>query len=510
MMEGTTLLVLKTLAAVSAAVLLAACQRSGQEPQATVLYFNDAHQIMPVVDELGQRGGVARLKTVVERVRRHDPEAFVVLGGDLGGGALFGAVFKGFPMVEAFNELPLDLASFGQHDFDFGADNARQLVEASQFPWITSNLVDGDGRPFAGLPTHLVRELGGLRLGFLGLTDAMDTTTQEGRVFQRGLADSARAAVQEMGPRSLDAVIAVTQAGLEANERLLAEVPEISAVLTEERLEDRSLIHYVGSRPIIAPCGNMGSVVRLDIAKRNGDLELRLKVYPVDDRVAGDSKMALLEERYLDRMEAELGQSLALLESRLDSPIQSGHANRWRETALGNLVADAFRSHHGADVGIINGGGIRAGLESGQISMKDALAVLPFDNSIYLVEASGMRLRQAIEHGLASAQRKSGAFLQISGIRFEVDWDRPPGDRLVRVRVGEAELEHDRLYTLALPSYLAQGGDGHEALARCPVRIGPQQAPKDIEVFAAHLRRLGATGPIQARAQGRILARGRP
>jgi len=102
------------------------------------LYFNDAHEISPVQDHLGSRGGVARIKTIVDKVRMQNAQTIVVFQLDLSGGTLFGAVYKGFPLVEAFNLLPLDIANFGQHDFDFGPAETKKLISASSFIRILS------------------------------------------------------------------------------------------------------------------------------------------------------------------------------------------------------------------------------------------------------------------------------------------------------------------------------------------------------------------------------------
>lgn len=95
---------------------------AGKNTVISILNFNDAHEISPVLDKLGERGGAARLKTVVDQLRRENPQTLVTFSGDLAGGKLFGGVFQGFPMVEVFNQLPIDIAGFGQHDFDFGAE----------------------------------------------------------------------------------------------------------------------------------------------------------------------------------------------------------------------------------------------------------------------------------------------------------------------------------------------------------------------------------------------------
>ena len=490
--------ILGLLVGVWSALMMAGCSRPDNEP-ATILYFNDAHQIDPVVDELGERGGVARLATVVRGVRRRNPATFVVLGGDLGGGRLFGGVFHGFPMVEAFNALPLDLASFGQHDFDFGSEVTAELVAASNFPWVTTNLETVNGRPFAELPGSFVTRVGALRVGFLGLTDAMETTLQDGLVVQRDLLDAARREVDRLRGQDLDALIAITQANLEWNERLLVELPEISAVLTEERREDRSVVEFVGERPIAAPAGNMGSVIQLDLRRRDGTVQIDLAVLPVDHTVARDPELALIEDRWMAEMESRLSRPVA--ELTIDLGLEG---SRRRETALGNVVADAYRLSLEADVGLMNGGGLRAGLVAGQLTFGQVMAVVPFGNRICLVRISGSELTAALEHGLSAVERSAGAFLQVSGMEYEFDWSRPPGSRLEVARVGGSVVAPERRYLVALPNHLLLGGDGFGTFGAAEVVVGPAAAAVDAEVLAAYLQGLAAAGSLAPGTEGRI------
>jgi 5'-nucleotidase len=464
--------------------------------EATVLYFNDGHQIMPVVDRWGERGGVARLKTLVDRERRERPGTVAVFGGDLAGGTLFGGVFQGFPMIEAFNRLPLDLASFGQHDFDFGADVTARLVAASRFPWITTNLTEG-GKPFAGLPTFAVKEAGGLRIGFLGLTDAMATTFQEGRVVQRDLVEAAREAAARL--ERVDAVVAVTQADLDVNERLLREIPAIDAILTEEEAEDRSVVRWIGGRPIAAPAGNLGSIIRLDLKKTGDEITLAVRVLPVDASVPADPALAALEREYAAKLTAALAEPVAELATPL--PLEGA---RTGESALGNLVADAYRAHHRADIGLVNGGGLRAGLAAGRLTLADTTAVLPFGNRVSLLRMTGAQIREALEHGLSGIERQAGAFLQVSGLAYEFDPSQPPGKRLLAVTVGGNPLEPNRAYTVALSSHLATGGDGFEVFRRATVLVAPAEAPLDATVLSEYLRRLGKSGAARGGVEGRV------
>ena len=101
---------------VSIAVCSVSSTADVENRRATVLYFTDAHQLAPVVDRLGERGGAARLAIVVQRVRSEVPGAVLAFGGDLAGGVLFGAVFRGQPMVEALNSIGVDVATFAIRD----------------------------------------------------------------------------------------------------------------------------------------------------------------------------------------------------------------------------------------------------------------------------------------------------------------------------------------------------------------------------------------------------------
>ena len=470
--------------------------------QATVLYFTDAHQLAPVVDRLGERGGAARLATVVQSVRAEAPGAILAFGGDLAGGVLFGAVFRGQPMVEALNTLGVDVATFGQHDFDFGVDQTASLVEASRFPWITSNLVNEASNPFLDLPVTRVLERQGIRIGFIGLTDAMRTTASDERVRQEDLIASATQAVASLEDQGVDVIVALTQTGLAANERLLVAIPQVNVVLSEERSEIRSTARFVGSRPILTPCGNLGSLIRLEIRIQEGKQpELLAGSLPVDPSVAADSSLSALEQHYTAELERRLAEPLATLETPLDAGVSGNGAARFRESNAGNLIADAFRAHHGADVGIINGGGIRANAPAGAFTLKEALSLLPYGNRVCLAEMKGALLLRVLEHGVARVERRSGAFCQVSGLRYTYGPEAPVGGRISRADVDGRPIEALETYSVALPGYLLAGGDGFSVLAEARALVGPKEAPEDVVVLADYCRQLGR---INARLEGRI------
>lgn len=483
----------------AAGLLSALALSCGGRREATILYVTDAHEISPVVDRWGERGGVARLKTVVDRVKQSRPDALVVFGGDLAGGTLFGGVFRGEPMVDAMGKIGVGLASFGQHEFDFGTAHARRLVARSRFPWIASNLVDPSGAPFAGLPTRVLRRVGGLAVGFIGLTDDMQTTTQDGQVFQRDLVEAARREAAILKREGAEAVVALTQTGAATNDRLLREVPLLDAILTEEESEVRTIVRFAGVRAAAAPCGNIGSVVELRLSAPAGE-RVRSEVlsHPVDASVSPDLELAGMEKTFTAKLDARLVDPVAVLAETLPSR-RRGDV----EVALGDLVADAFRSATESQAALVPATSLRADLPAGALTKREVFRVLPFENSVVLLEVPGSSLREVLEKSLS---RPDEALVQVSGISYDFDPGARPGARLRSVRVGGEPLREGGHYRVAVSSYLAAGGEGFTELVRAPRLPIAGGEPQDADALEAYLVKLGRNGWVRRPEGGRIQA----
>ncbi|WP_166242913.1 5'-nucleotidase C-terminal domain-containing protein [Paenibacillus turpanensis] len=469
----------------------------------SILYFNDGHEIAPVTDKLGTRGGAARIKTLVDSVQ---DEKIVAFGGDLGGGTLFGGVFKGFPMVEAFHHIPVDVANFGQHDFDAGVDNALDLIQASRFQWISSNLVGSDGKPFGQVPDHVVIEKQGIRVGIIGLTSAMETTVRDERVKQLPVIEAAKQAVQKLESQQPDVIIALTQEPSAKDKALLAAVPEIHAVFTEEEAEEQSFVHEVdqGRRFVFSPQGNMGSIIRLIVEKdAAGGIRLSHDILKADETVAEDPALAKLAAEYQAKLDQELGKTVATMKQEL--LYGENHESRFKETAIGNWIADAYRDYYGTDLAFANGGGIRASAKQGEFTLKDAKAILPFGNKIVVAEVDGEMVLQALENGVSGVDRMAGAFLQVSGISYVYDADQPVGQRVSDVMVGGAPIRKDAVYTLALSNFMYTGGDNYTMFTDAKTKVGAGEARTDFELLAAYASKQKT---VDVQSEGRITVKG--
>jgi 2',3'-cyclic-nucleotide 2'-phosphodiesterase (5'-nucleotidase family) len=142
-----------------------------------------------------------------------------------------------------------------------------------------------------------------------------------------------------------------------------------------------------------------------------------------------------------------------------------------------------MRERVGGDVGLLNSGAIRANrvIPPGPITKRDVRELLPFGNTVTLLEVTGATLRAVLEHSVDELPRPSGHFLQTAGVRYRVDPTQPPGRRIGAVDVGGRSLDPAGLYRLAVPDYLARGKDGYSMLAAARVLLAPEDGPGLIE-----------------------------
>lgn len=476
------------------------------QEKATLLYFNDSHVIYPVVDNHGERGGVARAKTLVDSVKKENKNTIVLQGGDLGGGVLFGAVYHGFPMIEAFNKMPIDISNFGQHEFDFGVTEARNLVNKSKFQWISTNLKESSGKPFNNSKEYIVKKIGDFKVGFLGTTDGMETTIQTTEIYQEDIIKSIGENLEKLKKEKVDFIVLLTQSEPELNIEILEKYPEINAVLAEEKSEKYNFVTYVGEKPIVSPQGNMGSIVKIDIFKnKDGKIKQSLEFLPVDNSVPSDKEMLKLEEFYKEKLDRDLGTVIAKNNVKLDSGFGENHHARYEESNVGNLIADAYKNHFDTEIAFMNGGGIRANIESGDFRLRDAISILPFSNKVGAFKYSGKTIVEALEHGVSSVDKKAGRFLQVSGMEYSYNPKNEVGSRVSNVTINGKPIQLETIYTVALPLYIKNGGDGFQMLKNTMgvVEIDSEKNI-DSDIFIDYVKKIKVLNP---KLEGRIVVK---
>jgi 5'-nucleotidase len=446
------------------------------------LLVNDVYQLAP--DARG-RGGLARVATLVRGLRREADHTLFVLAGDTLSPSTLSTLVRGRQMIEAWNALGLDLATFGNHEFDWGPPVLVERMRESRFPWVSANVRErGSARPFGGASPWLVYDWSGVRVGVIGLTtpDAADTSRPGPTVGFEPPVASAEAAFDAMGAVHLRA--AVTHLPLARDRELAAAVP-VHVILGGH--DHDPMIHTEGPTVIIkagADAVNVGRV-RYELGCGARVLSRRQHLVPVDARVPEAADVAALVARYAAMEERELDVEVG----RTPVAIDAREAVIRREpTPLGRFLAEVMRERVGAEVALLNSGAVRGDriLPPGPLTRRHFRAMLPFSNVIVLVELRGSALLGALERSVDTLPRPTGHYLQTAGIDYRADAARPPGQRVMGVMVRGEPLDPDRLYRVATIEYLAEGKDGYRMLAPARRLLSAVDGPGLVEsVFEA-------------------------
>jgi 5'-nucleotidase len=466
----------------------------------TLLQVNDTYVLEPV--DGGRRGGMARLATLVKRARAANANTILAHAGDLISPSPMSTVLRGEQMIAVLNAVGVDVATFGNHEFDFGLDVLRRRMRESRFAWLSANVVErASGVPFDGAVGQRMVARGPLRVGLFGLTTsetAMTSAAGPSIEFREPI-ESGRAVAAALRRVGAHVVVGVTHQHMRAD-RALAAAADVDVVLGGH--EHEPLVAEEGKTLITKAGSDARYLVQIDLWLRpDGALvERSWTFHEVTARVGEDPEVAAVVRRYAERLDRELdtvvGQTTVALDARR-------LRLRSEETNVGDFIADAMRSRLAVDVALVNGGGIRGDrvVPPGPLTKRDIHGLLPFANAVLKLAASGSRLRETLEQGLAGLERGGGGYLQVSGIRATYDPRLPIGQRVVSVEIDGAPLDPARIYTVAVPDYVAGGGDGITALRDARVLVdavsGPQLADVVFEAVAS-------AGVISPNIDGRL------
>jgi 5'-nucleotidase len=475
--------------------------------------MNDTYDLFPVPTEVDHqplsRGGLAHAATLIHKKRREGP-TLLLHAGDLLFPSLLSNKLKhrGAQMIAALNLLKVDLATFGNHDFDEGCRVLVARIAESDFPWVAANV---DFPAEAKLPADKVRsdrilEVARLRVGIFGLSLPLAPVGGCGPapITFHAPIEAAREAVSRLKKQKVDLIIALTHLPMSDDRALAEALPEIDLIVGGH---DHEVMEALVGKTLITKAGE--NVTGLGViaikALRSGPewvVEKSWRRIPVDPaRIAADPQIEAALAPYakeiapFDRVIGEAAVPLDLREETV----------RERESNFGNYVADVLRSAMEADAAMINGGAFRDDriLKSGPITLRDLYMALPFDNRMVLIEVTGQQLIEALENGVSLSGKRAGRFPQVSGISFTFDPQQPSGARVIDVKIGGEAVEPGRFYTLATVDFLARRGeiDGY-AFQSLPIL---KEGGDLNEVIIKHLE---AMGPIKTRVDGRIVQRG--
>lgn len=486
-----TILAWTALLSLNASNAVAAESDPGQAAVATgdVVYFQDMKEFEPRAwDDGSHQGGIAYLATALEKTRQEEGDPIVAFGGELAAGSLFGSVFRGEPFVEAFNELGVDVGNFGNHDFDYGVDHTRSLIEKAEFPWISSNLTTQNGEPISDDGTTFTAKSGDLTVGFVSLTADLDRTVAAKDVVVGDFIDSARAGVNKLQEEGVDAIVLLSQISKEDTTRVMEENPELAAALREENeaQSPEEVTYTADERPIVAPRADYGTLVHLDITVDRSKQKTTVKVvnHPVNPSLNANEEWKARSEKLYGELDRQLGEQLGIATQALS------------KAELGPLVADAYREHFDTQLGWQNGGGQRADIQEGTLTRRGAQSVLPFGNSPIAIQATGAQIKDALEKGIESNPDGGNGFPRTAGFTFDFNASAPFGERVTAIKLDDGTpMDMNATYSMAISNYVVNGGDKVDSFVDAPVTS--EGTAIDVDVFSEYIKRHGELLPLK-------------
>jgi 2',3'-cyclic-nucleotide 2'-phosphodiesterase (5'-nucleotidase family) len=382
-----------------------------------------------------------------------------------------------------------------------------EKMKASKYPWAAINITNDDGSAIEGLGGVTVKEVGGLKVALIPVAqDTSPEVSSTGSLKFLPTVETGVAAAKQAREEGADIVVGVVQTNME-NDRALMASGAFDVILSGD---DHSYATAYDGRTAYVETSIDGQfltpidlAVEVNVAEDGKRSISWVPAFRFIDTatVTPDPESVAMADKLRATMDENLNVEIGTVETPLDS---RRNVVRAEEATMGNLITDALRDATGADIAIMNGGGIRGDTtyDAGRkLTRRDILTELPFGNVTVVTELPGSQVLLALENGVSQVEKGAGRFPQVSGLTYTFDASAPAGSRVSEVMVGGAPLEADKLYTVAVNDYIVGGGDGYDALGGGRiVTEGPtgQLVANDVMAYVEKL------GTVKVAVEGRI------
>jgi 5'-nucleotidase len=474
----------------------------------TIVHVNDMHGRVSE-NEGSKELGFAKLASVVNGLRAEDPNVLFLNAGDALHGTIDVNLTQGEEIVKIMNKMEFDAMTPGNHDFNYGYNRLLELKEMAEFPILGANIVKESDKT-SDFEPYIIKDMeNGLKVGIFGLgTDETKYKSHPSNTIGIEFADVVTTAdkyVKELKDKGADVIIALVHLGMD--ESSVNTSNELA-----EKVEGIDLIvdghsHHILEEGMIV---NDTLIVQAGSYTQNiGHVKLEFEDGKIVNRVAHimtyedlkdtepDQEIANMVEELVAKNEPLKNTVIGRTEVKLEGTRELVRAG---ETNLGNLITDAMRKSTGADFALTNGGGIRASIDEGEITLGEVLTAFPFTNTLAVIEVTGEEVLLALEHGVDAYPEPAGHFPHVSGLTYTFDPSKPVGQRIVSVTINGEPIDKTETYTMVTNDFLAAGGDGYTMFTNKPF-IGEGGLLSD--VLAEYISSTEMIGP---RVEGRIKA----
>ena len=412
----------------------------GDKADVTILYTNDVHTYIDNKSPKPTYAAIAALKKSIEDTGR---DVLLVDAGDHIQGTAYGSMDDGATIIELMNEAGYDLATPGNHEFDYGMDRAKAVIQEADFPYVSCNWVDLR-TGFNVLPSVKFFFVGGRKIAFVGVTTPETFTKSTPAYFMNDaqtryiydilggedgqkLYDAVQKAIDKAEFWGADTIIGLGHLGVDpssspwTSEEVIAHTHGFTAFIdghSHTVMANKQVTDASGKAVTLTQTGSYFKNIGKMTVGADGTITTEL----IDTYEGLDAAVAATASNWISAVDDMLGEEI-------NDPATGKRRIRSGETNLGDFVADGIYTYFNeieelhCDVAIMNGGGIRTDVEAGPWSFKTCKTVSPFGNVACLMSVTGQQIQDALEFGarFAGAEGKeNGGFLQVAGARYTI------------------------------------------------------------------------------------------
>jgi 5'-nucleotidase/UDP-sugar diphosphatase len=446
--------------------------------QITILHTNDHHgRFWPNKEgELGLAPRATLIQTIRKEVQAAGGHVLLLDAGDVNTGVPQSDLQDAEPDFKGMALLGYDVMAIGNHEFDKPMETLLKQREWGGFPFISANIYDKktNERIF---PSHITKEVDDLKITIFGLTTE-DTPVKSNPKYTKDfkfvpVVEEAKTLVPKLRPQS-DVLIALTHIGHYEDENHGADAP--GDVTLARQVDGIDII--VGGhtqKPLFKPDIQNGTIIaqaeewgkyvgRLDLEFLNGKLTLKeVKLIPVnlktsEEKIKPDAYVESVLHPFKEKGDASLQIDLGTADAEF---VGVRDIVRSQETNLGNLVTRANKEKIGADLSLLNSGGLRDSIYAGKVTYESVLMVLPFAGELAMAELSGEELKNYLTHIIFTNTAGSGSFPQMSGVEIIASKSK---QKITCLKINGKKINKVKKYVIALPEFIAAGGDNYPKL----------------------------------------------
>jgi 5'-nucleotidase len=486
----------------SASVLALSTGAALADFELNILHINDLHSRIEAINKSDSTcsaeeatknecfGGIARVKAAID-ARRGELSGKNVLtldAGDQFQGSLFYTTYKSAPIAEFMNGIGFDAMAIGNHEFDDGPEELAKFIDALKFPMISGNTLAGLNSPVADkFKPYIIKEFGADKVAVVSVlaTDTDETSSPGDAILFADEIGYLKDAVKEIEGQGVNKIVLLSHVGYVKDQEIAKAVDGIDVIVGghSHTLLSSTDEKAAGPYPTLVknPSGkDVPIVTAYAYSKYLGDLTVTFDDAGVVTASSGAPKLldaSVTPDAAFTAKVTELAgpiEEVKLKEIGATSDAIDGARETCRavECSMGNLVADAMVDRlqdQGVTIAIQNGGGLRASIDAGTVTMGEVLTVLPFQNSLASFQLKGSDIVAALENGVSQIEEGAGRFPQVSGLKYTFDKSKPAGSRVSDVQVKEGDafvaLDTNKIYGVATNNYMRSGGDGYKIFA---------------------------------------------